>query len=1286
MDNTLTPQQIQTFNKVTGWNTPATPVSQPTQSRSQEIMSIAHQAQQSKQAQAQNAPGISVNSEPTDITQPVKQPFSVNTDTFGFKDIPAGVGATLGNAVAAPATAVQQAVRMPEQVGDIFTQNGGQGVYGKYSEGVDSIMQGINKAIFDPLVSGATTLGNIAGGVENKLIRGLTNNQNFGKNSSLGQQGDEALANAPKSARDALAGASKFGIEQPTTAALALQQGYQQLTKNPQADLIHDVGSKTIDTAKNVGNKLSDMTQPMIENIKAKASTLANSLEQESMRLTPIQKAKLGGRINEISQFNIDNGIKGSPATRLAKINDVVDNYDNTLDNYLKTEVPDNSVDVQTLTDRLNNLKVKYSASDMADLESAGKQVDGAVNRLSSYGDDIQTARLNNLKSSYYRNSYGNQIGSGLTDEVQGDIARVYKEAIEENLKGSSINGQSIEDFNHDYGNALVSKRILTAAIGKPQLGPIARLTAKGVGAVAGSVAGLPGEIIGGLYGDKLATYLAGTHARSIISDILSGDTEPYLPDMQSTNPPASSNTIEGNTPNTSSASTPAISNVDDTNPISPSVAQPENNVNHTLENSTEGGYIKNPFSNQATASIDQIQEDVKSSGGDWDKAIQAGDIPKEQIYNKDGTFTPMATDHVVSDLAGKIDRIVPGLGDQFKSFVNTTEPTQASLIKQATQFIDSVKNNSPLQSEVNGILNNPKTQGADVAQQAMKEIDGMLAKIDPKNIGQTASASSSLSGSIGYMPGQGMTSAAYDSAYAKWGVNTARATSMAALYDANEAFIESVPWFWPAIAARDAIIQEWNIKHNAHYTTRQFILGERNDPLDTDNIRLAAIKQSLDENQRIQEEQKRQEEQKKQAEADQNKQNQQNQDSSYSQYQPSNQTTQTGNQRLQSLLQSIYGNPNSQNLQSDPNIIREYTSLGGKLVNGKIPSLISNQQGQYTPSNNQGANAMDAKLPAVVTSILTKLSPQAQANIQDTKTHPVELAKAVNFIKSIGGKVSDFEKLIAKNPSQVANAVSAMKELAIRTSRPEEDTRWGHNVQQMSPDRIEPVFYIPRLNPINGKLSWNIADTTVPDKQDTFETKIPDEMSHPNVPTDYKFSPFLKNPTIIPIKDSKTPPSSVYNTSGDLPNNIPKDYEVKKTYNGSASSAYNDITNPKDASSIPGGSYIDKEGRKHTITYGFDTTNKQDYYNNEIKSIPVSPEVRKIIDDYLKKQGEVGPLKKISHYDKDKPTIGGVYYGDQYARDQIVQDTKGKQLVKGAQELLGQTVSKILSTLSKSK
>lgn len=599
-------------------------------------------------------------------TDTVVPHFNVNTDTFAPKDIPAGIGATMSNAVLAPAKATEQAIKMLGQIKDIFTQNGGQGIYGKYAEGVDSIMQGLNDVILKPAVGTLSTIGQIG----------------------LGQKSPSDIKQI---AGDTVAGLTKFGIEQPTTAALTLQ-GLGNLGKpkfdvsgNPikPTDLIHEIGGPVVE-------KATQVIAPAVDKIVGMANNFANHLEQQSMRLTPVAKSKLGTRLNEVSEFNIDNKVTGNPQTRLAKINKIVNQYNDTLDNYLKTEVPDNTVDVKELTDRLNNLKIKYASSDVADLEGAGRQIDDAIKRLGvsssnkvGVGDSIPTSRLNNLKSSYYDSAYGNQVGSGLTDEVQGDIARLYKQTIEENLKGAPpINGQTIEDFNHDYGNSIISKKILTTATGRPQIGPIGRLTAKGVGVAAGSVAGVPGEIVGGLYGDKVAELFFGTHARSIVSDLLSGESEPYLPDSMTNSAMGSNNinnSIIGNT----------VSKVKDfvKHPrFGLSIQDVNDNSEFNVDSVTKQLGI--PTSEEG---ITNTLKNVKNGIDYYDKLIKSGDMSIKNVYTDFGSriYQPLHAEWAINDAVNSLahSRLVQ-LADKLKAILT---PLKDSLTPD--KLIETIKN-----------------------------------------------------------------------------------------------------------------------------------------------------------------------------------------------------------------------------------------------------------------------------------------------------------------------------------------------------------------------------------------------------------------------------------------------------------------------------------------------------------------------------------------------------------------------------------------------------------------
>lgn len=78
----------------------------------------------------------------------------------------------------------------------------------------------------------------------------------------------------------------------------------------------------------------------------------------------------------------------------------------------------------------------------------------------------------------------------------------------------------------------------------------------------------------------------------------------------------------------------------------------------------------------------------IASSGSEYDALIKGGDVPKSAIYNEDGTFTPQITDHVVSDIAGKLDKAAPGLGAQFTEAADKSSQTAASLVKQGQDFL----------------------------------------------------------------------------------------------------------------------------------------------------------------------------------------------------------------------------------------------------------------------------------------------------------------------------------------------------------------------------------------------------------------------------------------------------------------------------------------------------------------------------------------------------------------------------------------------------------------------
>lgn len=99
---------------------------------------------------------------------------------------------------------------------------------------------------------------------------------------------------------------------------------------------------------------------------------------------------------------------------------------------------------------------------------------------------------------------------------------------------------------------------------------------------------------------------------------------------------------------------------------------------------------IKNYFGTTSDPSYQYVVKNIGTSGHDLDRAIEAGDMPMEKVYQSpDGKLQPEYAQHVVSDLAGKLDEYKPGIGAQFKESVDLTNPTPTSLDAQAKAFLD---------------------------------------------------------------------------------------------------------------------------------------------------------------------------------------------------------------------------------------------------------------------------------------------------------------------------------------------------------------------------------------------------------------------------------------------------------------------------------------------------------------------------------------------------------------------------------------------------------------------
>ena len=315
-------------------------------------------------------------------------------------------------------------------------------------------------------------------------------------------------------------------------------QGKPDILNTPVSQVPGRVGGNLVRTAL-VPVKIA---QPLVDSV-------AKSLEKANLRLTPQQKANFGKKIDDVVDFNNKNSITGNPTTRLNKIRGVVENKENTYQNFLtKGEGKNVFLSKEKLIGELESLKNHYKTSDLYDFTSATREIDKAVGRLKLYkGDNIPASNVNGLKRSVYDSAFNDS--NKIISPIKHDIGGLLKQNLEEATDGLKIvtptnpQGLSMADFNREYGVALTSKTLLNAAVGRAELGLVGKITSKVVGGALGSPFGAGGSVAGLILGDQIAKILIGTNTRSHLSSLLSkiaGAGDDSSPSSQATSATAS--------------------------------------------------------------------------------------------------------------------------------------------------------------------------------------------------------------------------------------------------------------------------------------------------------------------------------------------------------------------------------------------------------------------------------------------------------------------------------------------------------------------------------------------------------------------------------------------------------------------------------------------------------------------------------------------------------------------------------------------------------------------------
>ncbi len=265
-------------------------------------------------------------------------------------------------------------------------------------------------------------------------------------------------------------------------------------------------------------NLVDDVTQNLkaITDLPDRAAlAMSRKLEQMNLRLTPVQKQRLGKDLKEVTDYLADKEIVGGPERRFEKVDGLYQQTEEVYQKFLNETAKGRTASKEALKQSLEELKLRYQ--DNRDVLAIEKQIDGFIATLDSkYPDQVPLPRLNKLKRTTYQNAY-NQAGDKVLDDVEHDIGDVLREAIEGSTKGLKINGKTVREFNLEYGTLITARKLLRIAQTRNQVGLVGRLIAAAMGGAVGSAFGPGvGTAAGVFLGERGAQVVAGTGARSL--------------------------------------------------------------------------------------------------------------------------------------------------------------------------------------------------------------------------------------------------------------------------------------------------------------------------------------------------------------------------------------------------------------------------------------------------------------------------------------------------------------------------------------------------------------------------------------------------------------------------------------------------------------------------------------------------------------------------------------------------------------------------------------------------
>lgn len=259
----------------------------------------------------------------------------------------------------------------------------------------------------------------------------------------------------------------------------------------------------SISTAGKMADPLN-VFNPLVRKVKEFSTPLALKLEEMSLRLTPPQKAELlnpktGAKLGELTDFISKQDFSGSPQTRVDKADALLQTKEAQLQDFLGSIKKGAGASKQSVIKGLQSLKGKYlNDTDYIDIS---RRIDKAVNTIQKTQEAvIPYKNLNEMKRSAFENAF-NDAGTKVRSDVEFAIGDLFRDRIVKDLDGLKINGQTITDFNKDYGKTIQAKALFKVASGRPEMSRVSEMLLGGaIGSLTGFGAGGPATAFFGAF------------------------------------------------------------------------------------------------------------------------------------------------------------------------------------------------------------------------------------------------------------------------------------------------------------------------------------------------------------------------------------------------------------------------------------------------------------------------------------------------------------------------------------------------------------------------------------------------------------------------------------------------------------------------------------------------------------------------------------------------------------------------------------------------------------------